>query len=50
MRPRAKAAGTYAYEVTPSFTITVSAGSVLVTAVVTASSANMQRTHNTTLR
>jgi hypothetical protein len=31
-------------------TITVSAGSVLVTAVVTASSANMQRTHNTTLR
>ncbi|KOO31486.1 potassium channel subfamily k member 16 [Chrysochromulina tobinii] len=30
-------------------TITVSAGSVLVTAVVTASSVNMQRTHNTTL-
>ena len=31
-------------------TITVSAGSVLVTAVVTASSENMQRTHNITLR
>jgi UDP-N-acetylglucosamine enolpyruvyl transferase len=31
-------------------TITVSAGSVLVTAVVTASSVNIQRTHNTTLR